>query len=134
MKSFKQFLAEEVTMGININDKRSPWTDLILSGQKTIETRASKSLHPYVGKRVALIQTGKGKAKIVGLATIGEPIHYDTIEAFRADVNKHRVNPDTGYDIETTKYGYPLKDVQKIHTPIEVGSRGIVARNVRGLV
>jgi hypothetical protein len=131
VKSFKQFITEEITMGININDKRAGWTDLILSGKKTIETRDTNSLKPYVGKRVALIQTGKGKAKIVGVATIGEPIQYNSVDDFKADVNRHRVSSD-GFD--QVKFGYPLKDVQKLTTPIEVNSRGIVARNVKGLI
>lgn len=132
MKSFKQFLQEEITMGININDSRAGWTELILTGKKTIETRDTNSLKPYVGKRVALIQTGKGKAKIVGTATIGEPIFYDTIEKFKADVNKHRVDPEKGFN--GSKYGYPLIDVKRVVNPVEVNSKGIVARSVKGLL
>ena len=57
-------------IGININDKHQLFTEQILNGSKTIETRSSKSLHPYIGKMVGIIRTGKGKATLVGYITI----------------------------------------------------------------
>ena len=62
MLSFTQFITEEVSTGININDKTQPFTDQILHGQKTIETRNTPTLHPHVGKRVGIVRTGKGPA------------------------------------------------------------------------
>jgi hypothetical protein len=121
----------KITKGININDTYAPWTEMILSGEKTIETRESPTLSPYIGQRVGLIRTHKKeKARLVGTAIIGEPILYDTEEKFRADEKRHRVPSGSGYDIRTVKYGYPMRDVKPLSQPIAVKSRGIVSRAV----
>lgn len=130
--SFKQYLREqlEVTMGININDDSNNWTDLILSGEKTIETRNTPSLNPYVGKRVGLIKTGKKiKATLVGYATIGEPIKYESPEDFNKDYDKHKVAPDSILYNGGIKYGYPLIDVEKTKSK-EIKSKGIISRKL----
>ena len=58
-------------LGINVrNTKDESFADLIVDGLKTIETRESKSLHPYMGQRVAIIRTGLGKAVAIGEVTI----------------------------------------------------------------
>ena len=77
-------------MGINVNDATQAFTAEILSGRKTVETRATDSLRPYVGRRVGIVRTGVGRAVLVGFATIGEPIRYETPESFRADYGRHR--------------------------------------------
>ena len=117
-------------IGININDKEYPFTEWILSGIKTIETRRAPSLHPYIGKRVGIIRTGKGKATLVGFVTIGGPIYYQTEEEFRKDENKHCVNAGSKYDIDGLgKWGYPI--INPIRTePRYVNSKGIVARQI----
>ena len=117
-------------VGININDKHYPFTDLIFSGTKTIETRKTPSLNPYVGKRVGIVRTGKGKAMLVGFATIGEPNHYQTEKQFRNDEDKHCVVKGSLYDIDAAgKWGYPLINPVKIK-PIYVTNKGIVARKI----
>lgn len=78
-------------MGININDKHQDFTGQILRGEKTIETRNTHSLKPYVGQRVGLISTGIGPATLVGYATVGEPTRYETPEHFAEDYSRHRV-------------------------------------------
>lgn len=121
---------EPVKMGINVNDKVAPWTDLILNGQKTIETRNSNSLGPYVGKRVGLVRTGKGPATLVGYVTIGEPKVYRTAEEFDADYDHHQVDTSmAGFDFRGVKYGYPVTQPERIE-PRPINSRGIVSRNI----
>ena len=85
-------------MGVNINDGAEPFTDWILSGRKTVETRATDSLRPYVGRRVGIVRTGKGAAVLVGFATIGEPIRYESPAGFRADYGRHRVPVGSVFD------------------------------------
>ena len=120
----------EILSGININDKTQPFTEQILSGAKTIETRNSRSLDPYVGKRVGLVKTGKGDAMLVGYADIGSPKEYKSVSAFRADENKHLVAKNSAFDIKGgLKYGYPISNVEKI-TPTKVKSKGIVSRKL----
>jgi hypothetical protein len=63
-------------IGINFNDKSQPFTDMIMDGKKTIETRNSRSLDSVVGKRVGIVRTGVGPAMLVGYADVGSPIFY----------------------------------------------------------
>lgn len=117
-------------MGINVNDKSQPYTAQILAGDKTVETRHTKSLHPYIGRRVGIVRTGTGPATLVGYATIGQPVHYGTREDFAADYSRHLVGPGSPHDYsDGGKYGYPLIDVEST-TPTRVFSRGIVARQI----
>lgn len=61
--------------GIFINDSETPFTDYILSGQKTIETRNKDMLRDCIGHFVAIVRTGKGKPTIVGFVHILLAIH-----------------------------------------------------------
>ncbi len=117
-------------MGININDCTQDFTGQILRGEKTIETRSTRSLDPYIGERVGLVRTGVGKATLVGYATVGEPVVYDSVAKFRRDYDKHLVAPGSAFDMkDRLKYGYPLMQVESVE-PREIESRGIVARKV----
>jgi len=117
-------------MGININDKCQDFTGQILRGEKTIETRKTRSLDPYIGERIGIIRTGVGKATLVGYATVGEPVVYDSVAKFRRDYDKHLVAPGSAFDIKDgLKYGYPLMQVESVE-PRQVESRGIVARRL----
>lgn len=110
--------------GININDSEQDFTGQILLGEKTIETRDAPTLSPYIGRRVALVSTGKGgKPSIVGYAVVGEPRIYNSVEEFRADYDQHRVEPDSTFDIKSPgiKYGYPLTNIESVEpTPVNV--------------
>jgi hypothetical protein len=117
-------------MGINVNDKSQPYTDQILSGLKTVETRKTRSLDPYVGRRVGIVRTGKGRATLVGYATIGEPVFYATRARFDADYARHAVDSGSPHYFSAGgKFGYPLLSV-KATRPRKVFSRGIVARAI----
>jgi len=117
-------------MGININSRHQDFTGQILAGEKTMETRRTQSLRPYVGRRVGIVRTGCGQAMLVGYATVGEAIHYGTVEEFRADEGRHRVAAGSRFDWSPGgKYGYALLDVVACD-PVPVTSRGIVARRV----
>ena len=117
-------------MGININDRTQAFTAQILSGEKTVETRRTNSLRPYVGKRVGIVRTGKGRATLVGFATIGEPIRYEHKKQFREDYARHRVAAGSLHDCGPAgKFGYRLIDVEATK-PRPVTSRGIVARRI----
>lgn len=137
MISFKKFFMES-KIGININDSVQDFTGQILKGEKTIETRDAfsknpekASLHPYIGKEVGIIRTGKGKAFLVGKAVIGNPIVYYNQKQFDKDYSKHLVSPNSKFYIKPTrnKIGYPLLNVTPLK-PIEVTSRGNVSRRV----
>ena len=115
-------------IGININDKDQDFTGQILRGEKVIETRSRNVFRKLVGRRVGLIRTGKGKAKLVGYALVGRPIEYKNEEDFRKDYDKHRVEPQSKYDIQLPKgkIGYPLTEVRLLKVPKPVKTIKIV--------
>lgn len=121
-------------MGININDKHQPFTEQILDGLKTIETRNTRSLDPYCGQRVGIVRTGKGKAMLVGYATLSNYVsYYLSNEQFNNGYREHRVGIESKYHISKSKtgikFGYELLNVERIE-PVEIESRGIVARRI----
>ena len=125
-----RFPRDKVTRGVNINDKLQAFTDQILSGQKTIETRRTNSLRPYVGKRVGIIRTGKGQALLVGFAVIGEPIFYGTKAEFSADFARHQVGDKSKFGFRRGgKFGYTLAKVTRCK-PQPDFCRGIIARKL----
>lgn len=116
---------------ININDKDSPFTDWILDGIKTVETREKNTLKSLVGQRVGIIRTGCGKAMLVGYVTIVGIIKYYTVDSFRLDEKRHLVVPGSKYDIKEgcVKYGYVLANAVRCE-PVVVTVKGIVIRNI----
>ena len=118
--------------GINVNqDGENQYADKIVDGQKTLETRASDSLRPYVGKRVAIVRTGDGPAKAIGAVTIGEPIKVTTQKQFDQYRDQTLVPKDSKFDIAPggVKYLYPVENPVRYATELDVGL-GIVARKV----
>ena len=129
-------VAERPTRGININDSGDAFTDMIFRGEKTIETRdQTRSLSSYVGKRVGIISTGKGKAMLKGYADIGEPIEYRTPEEFRAAESQHRVKEGSKFDIKPgqSKFGYPLSNVELLPEPKQIPVSGMVASDLSNI-
>jgi predicted transcriptional regulator len=120
------------SIGINVNqDGENRYADKIVDGEKTLETRASDSLRPYVGKRVAIVRTGDGPAKAIGAVTIGEPIKVTTQKQFDQYRDQSLVPKDSKFDIAPggVKYLYPLENPVRYETERDVGL-GIVARKV----
>ena len=120
-------------MGINVrSDKKAgmSYADHIVDGKKTLESRESNSLKHYVGKRVAIVKTGEGKAHAIGEVTVGEPIVVDE-KGFRDRQKEHLVPTDSQFDIKPgkTKHLYPMHDPIRYDVPKEVG-RGIISRKI----
>ncbi|NDB86664.1 MAG: ASCH domain-containing protein [Alphaproteobacteria bacterium] len=118
-------------IGINVrSDGDIDYADLIVDGKKKLETRNSDSLRPYVGKRVSIVKTGKGRAYAIGVATVGEPIVADE-EEFRKLEKEHLVPAGSKFDIYPgqTKFLYPMLNPKRYERPREVG-HGIVSRKV----
>ena len=117
---------------ININDDYFPFTDCIIDGVKTVETREKRTLKSLVGTRVGIISTSKTrKALLVGYVNIIDEIKYNSEEEFRTDYKKHLVLPGSKFDIKPgcVKYGYVLADPERCD-PVPVNSKGIVIRNI----
>ena len=120
--------------GINVkSDLKSnlSYSDLIIDGKKTIETRNTNSLKPYVGKRVSIVKTGEGKenTKAIGSVIIGEP-EIVGVEKFRQLKNEHLVPEGSEFDIKKEKYLYPLKQPIRFEKPFSVSKYGIVERKI----
>jgi hypothetical protein len=119
-------------MGVNVASDRKHnlnYADLIVDGHKTIESRNSDTLRPYVGKRVAIVRTGAGKAKAIGEVTIGEPIVANK-KQFRNMESHHLVPEGSTFDIKTpTKHMYPLSEPVRYDEERDVG-HGIISRKV----
>jgi hypothetical protein len=119
-------------MGINVATDRKAglsYADLIVDGHKTYESRNSDTLRPYVGKRVAIVRTGKGHAKAIGEVTIGEPEVVNK-RRFRELEGHHMVPEGSQFDINTeTKHLYPLHKAERYEQERDVG-HGIISRKV----
>lgn len=119
-------------LGINVRvDNDIDYAALIVNGLKHYESRNSDSLKAYVGKRVGIVRTGKGKAACIGSAVIGAPIVVND-KQFRMLEHKHLVPENSAYDIAAgggVKYLYPIIKPQKfsVHLPVK---HGIVSRKV----
>lgn len=120
-----------IIKGVNINDSVQTFTDQIFSLIKDIETRDSNSLKSLIGKRVAIIRTGVGKAMIVGLVDIVDMVIYKNEQEFRSDYKRHMVAEGSEFDIKPgcIKYGYVLSNIEKCN-PIYVQPGGRVIRNI----
>jgi len=115
--------------GINVNDDAQPFTDEILDGEKTVETRRKPTLRSLVGSRVGLIKTGKRKkAMLVGFVDIVDEKQYKSREEFEQDAEAHRVGSDSPF-MKDGGYGYVLENPVRVE-PVPVDSRGIVIRKL----
>ena len=54
-----------IDKGLNINDSTGSWSEMLLTGIKTIETRDQNNLKSFTGKVIGIIRTGIGKAHVV---------------------------------------------------------------------
>ena len=133
---FSRRAPTEAEMGINVRtDGDTNYADLIVSGQKKYETRDKDSLRPYVGKRIGIVETGSGPAKLVGYATVGEPIEVGEAE-FADSRDQHLVPEGSKFDIKPgqSKFLYEMIDPEQLAQPIDAsGTKGIVARNISQL-
>ena len=118
--------------GVNI---QYPWSQLLLSGEKTVETRKYSLPKRYAGVPLAIIETpGKHKpkfrARIVGVITFSHSIEYKSAKEWAADQQRHRVSVDDPvfrYKTGEPKYGWIVKNVTKLAQPVRPpAKRGIV--------
>ena len=119
-------------LGINIrtdNILGLSYADLIVDGLKRYETRDTNSLKPYIGRCVAIVRTGEGKALAIGTVEIGEPIVVGPAQ-FRELQALHLVPAGSMFDIKPDgiKYLYPLTNPKRFE-PRPV-AHGIIARKV----
>ena len=115
--------------GINI---QWPISELIINGQKTIETRTYDLPSQYLNTEMAVIETpgknGKFKARIIGIVIFTECIKYKNKKDFYKDIDKHFVTKDSEWAWkDKAKYGWKVSIVKKLTKPIPAPlKKGIV--------
>jgi len=109
--------------GINI---QSPWSHLLINGEKCVETRTYPLPEKYEGEELALIETpglfGDFKARIIGTITFSHSFKYPDKKAWEDDQNRHLISPNNnifGWNKCKDKYGWVVSNVTKLdeHQP-----------------
>ena len=115
-----------------------PWSQLILSGKKTVETRSYPLPKKYLGKALAVIETpgprgakaGVEKSRIIGIVCFSESFQYRTKEEWVRDRKRHLVeqnDPQFAFSHIKQKWGWVVSKVELIENPVAPPKRrGIV--------
>ena len=111
--------------GINI---QWPISELILSGQKTVETRIYPIPRKYLHKQMLLIETpGKNrgfKARARAIIVFTRCFKYSSKNAFHRDHDRHLVTPHTLWDWRNkTKWGWEVEVKRTLEVPIVINQR-----------
>jgi hypothetical protein len=121
--------------GLNI---QYPWSRLLLSGEKSIETRSYPIPGKFIGVEIAVIETpgrsgkknGVAKAQIVGTITFVGSKRYESKQSWLKDHKKHLVDekdPQYGFDPNRPKHGWVVGKVRTLRRPVAPPlKRGIV--------
>jgi hypothetical protein len=122
--------------GINI---QWPWSVLLVSGQKTVETRSYPIPGHYIGVELAVIETpgphgmreaGIDKARIIGTIVFDGFFQYQTKDTWMRDIKRHCVPADDhlfAFRDGEPKWGWTVAKVTSFAVPMPAPSpRGIV--------
>jgi hypothetical protein len=115
--------------GINI---QAPWAELLINGQKTVETRSYRLPQRLEGVELAIIETpgksAKFKSRIIGTITFSNSFQYLDINDWLSDYNRHLVPINSEYRfIDKPKFGWIVQSVTKLDNPVDPPSkRGII--------
>jgi hypothetical protein len=123
--------------GLNI---QTPWSFLLINGDKSVETRSYPLPKKYEGVEMALIETpgkyGRFKARIIGTITFSHSFQYPDKQAWIDDYNRHKVEELDEFcywNPNKPKYGWVVCNIKKFDSPIPAPKkRGIVfAKNCK---
>ena len=120
--------------GINI---QSPWSHLLINGEKCVETRSYPLPEKYEGEELALIETpgkyGDFKARIIGTITFSHSFKYPDEQSWIDDFNRHLVSGQHdifGWYENKEKYGWVVSNVNKFDEPQPAPeNKGIIFTN-----
>lgn len=125
-----------VLPGINI---QWPWSELIISGEKTIETRSYPIPTKHIGKTLAVIQTpgprGKKEAgikasTIIGTVVFSKCYRYASKDHWKRESNLHKVDvndPSFKFKNGKVKWAWVIQAFQKFDKSLPAPKkRGIV--------
>ena len=117
-------------VGLNV---QSPWSTLLINGQKSVETRSYRLPQRLEGVELALIETpgksAKFKSRIIGTITFASCVQYSSKEHWVSDESRHKVdiNDKTYGWKDNPKFGWIVKSVKKFENPIDPpAKRGII--------
>lgn len=126
--------------GINI---QWPWSEWIISGRKTIETRTYPIPQKHLGKPLALIETpgprgraqGIAKARIIGVVTFSESFQYMDKQHWAEDRPYHLVEASDdqfGFSTDKEKWGWRVAKIEKFEKYLPAPEKkGIVCASTR---
>lgn len=117
--------------GINI---QTPWSNFLISGVKSVETRSYPLPKKYGGIELALVETpgkkGNFKSRIIGTIIFSHCFQYPDEISWKHDYNRHRVeenNQDYGWKKNKPKYGWVVSNIKKFDEPVDFPSKkGII--------
>ena len=122
--------------GINI---QWPWSQLLLSGKKTVETRSYDIPEKYRGVDLAIIETpgprgkkdaGITKARIIGTIVFEKTYRFQSVKHWQSEENLHFVptkDPQYAWSKRDEVWGWVVKSVRKFSKPtIAPKNRGII--------
>jgi hypothetical protein len=117
-------------IGLNI---QSPWSTLLINGQKTVETRSYRLPQRLEGVELALIETpgksAKFKSRIIGTITFSHSFQYQNKGHWAFDYERHCVHITNEYawKDDKPKFGWVVKSVKKFENPVDPPvKRGII--------
>lgn len=127
-------MKSRIIPGVNI---QWPWSQYIVDGKKTVETRTYPMPAKYQGVELAIIETpgprgrkeGLKKARIIGTVTFSESFQYNK-ETWSKDFKKHLVDvkdPQFAWNSKKEKWGWKVQRVTKFKEPRSApAKKGIV--------
>lgn len=136
-----RYRARDITMGLNFNDPNGVLLDRMFNDEKQYETRLytdaqgnGRLPRAYLNKPMGIIQTGAGKAKLVGFWELGDGELRDYDWLSKPENRKALGNDGTAFEAKPgeKRWVYPIKWVEQI-TPVEVDTRGIQARDISSI-
>jgi len=113
----------KVLDGINI---QWPWSELLISGKKSVETRSYALPKRLYGVELAIIETpgkdGKSKAgieraRIIGTIVFDDCYQYRSKNHWLSERAKHRVQQDDrlyGFTADKEKWAWTVKKIEKL--------------------
>lgn len=118
--------------GVNI---QAPWSELIVSGKKKVETRSYPLPKKFENQPLAVIETPGPKklvpkARIIGVVVFSSSILYSNEQHWKSDHKRHLVDtndPQFKFNPSKPKYGWVISFSHRFSQPLPPPKlRGIV--------
>ena len=117
--------------GLNVT---SPWSMLLINGDKSVETRSYPLPKRLEGVELALIETpgkyGRFKSRIIGTITFSHSFQYPDEQSWKDDYNRHKVEENDkfySWNENKKKYGWVVSNITKFENPVDPPKkRGII--------